>query len=504
MARKIAASAPKAPVALQPLGASGLKTMRNDAWYNYRNQLGGARDPVTVTQFIASQRLGRAELDALYRFSGLAGRIVDLLPAHATRAWIKLHHEKDPKKAEALAEEADRVNLSGLIEEAWKWGRLHGGCGLVFGAWDGRAPDEPLEIERVRKVLYAYNVERWLTYPLGFYRDPMGGNFGQVETYQISRLSPVDSQLSPLHETRMIRFGGQPTTTQARIQNFGWDDPVLQRPYDAVRNYGMAMQAAAGTVQSFVMLIFTLQDLKELISNRDFETINARMSEMIGQLSVNNATFLGEGEKVEKLGTPLEGLANLLDKLQAHVASETPYPKSVLFQAESGTMGGNAAETDLRNWYSYVQSQQENYLRPRLRRALDIIGVPIGLKPGEVTFSFNPLYTLSELQQAEVYSKAMEGDSKAIAAGIVDDPARIAIHRFGGDHFNYEPPAYDTARQEAYLKELDATPIEMPLTMEEEAALRAEAGGGEPERGEGLDESGAPEDGGNGAKPKEG
>lgn len=482
----------------QDQGASALEAMRTyrnwreDSWYNWRNKFGGTADPVIISSYVKSRgRIQRHEAETLFEFDWLARRVVDLMARDATRRWIRFSHDNDPDKAEKLRQEDERLNGRGLFAQGIRWARLHGGSVMVLGAWDGQKPDMPLrDIKRVRKLMWAHVVDRWLAFPTDWYRDVEDPNFGHVERYQVHKLSPVGSQTFPVHSSRVIRFDGNPLPPLALVRNWGWHASVLDAVYDALRNWGMSNQAAASVVPGFVTVAMQISNLNELIRNKDWGTIRARLNETAAQMATQNVVMYGDGEQIQKLGTPITGLPDLIDKFMNIVSGATDIPKSILFQAEAGMGGSNAGRTDIDNWADDVQSYQETELRPKIRRWLDIIGVPLGLEPGEVEFEFEPLRQYTPQEESAMYLQNAQADQTYANSGTIDQPERIGIHRFSGQHYNWQPPVFDTTRIEKVVEMVDEQDVN------EDELMGAPPGGFpegmEPGGGEGFDGDGNP------------
>lgn len=445
---------------LQKLHESRLKAGRTDSWYNTRSRAGGRADPVIVSRYVRSRnRLNREEAEVLYEFDWLSARVVDQMAKDATREWLSFKHDNDPDKAEAIRKEDKRLNGAAMFKEGITWGNLHGSSLMVVGAFDGTDPENPLTIESIRKIMFTHVVDRWLAFPADWYNDPDEELFGKVKIYRIHRLSLIGSPISMVHESRVIRFDGNSLSPLARIRNWGWGASVLDKVYDALRQWGISQQAAASVIPSFITVAMQIGNLQQLIQNKDFATIQARMAEFASQMATHNMAFYGDGEKLEKLGTPVTGLPDLMEKFMQIVSGAADIPKSILFQAETGGLGGNAANTDQDNWFNKVKAYQEVVLNSKVRRWIDMIGVPIGLKPGEIEFEWLPLKQPTPSEQAELYLKTAQADQILINTGMVDAPERLGIYRMGGEVFNPALPVVNTERMEKFLDELEKEPI---------------------------------------------
>ena len=437
---------------------------KRDSWYNYRSRFGSVtRDPVMVSSYVRNRdRIKRAEAETLYEFDWLTAKVVDQVAKDSTREWIRLTHDNDPDKAEKLRQEDVRLNGLGVFEESIRLARLHGGNVLVLGAWDGgqSSPEEPLKLERVQKVAWTANVDRWLAFPQDWYRDQEDPKYGTTETYVIHRLAVVGSAVSVVHESRTIRFDGNPLPPLARVRNWNWGASVIDKVYDALRNWGMSNQAAASIIPSFITYAMKIENLQQLIANGQWSVIQTRVGEAFAQMATQNMMTYGQGEEIQKMGTPVSGLPDLIDRFMKIVSGAVDIPMSILFQAESGGLGGTASQTDRDNWFDSIKAYQETYLRPRVRYWLDVIGMGLGLKPGEVEFEFVSLKQQTPQQESEIYSKNAQADQTYINAGVVQ-PEQVALHRFSGQKYNEAPLVFDTEREEKILEMIKKQPIEL-------------------------------------------
>ena len=460
---------------------------RQDSWFNHRSRFGGTTDPVMISTYIRSRgRTQRAEAETMYEFDWLTRRVIEQPAKDATREWIRLSHSTHPAKAEKLRVEDERLGGRARFKEGIRLARMHGGSVMVLGIWDGRgAPEDPVKMDRIQKVSYAYNVDRWLTFPITWYRDLEHPKYGKPETYIVHRLSPIVSTPSTVHDDRVIRFDGNPLPPLASVRNWGWGASVIDAVYDALRNWGMSNQAAASVIPNFITYAMKIGNLQQLVANGDWATIQARVSEVFAQMSIQNMMAYGDDESIEKMGTPVAGLPELLSKFQDIVSGAVDIPKSILFQAESGALGGNAAGSDRDNYFDSISSSQETELRPKVRYWLDVIGIPLGLKPGEVEFEFNSLKKMSPTEEADLYVKNAQADQIYINTQVVH-PEQVAIHRFGGQKYNPAPLVFDTSREEKIVENIKNMPIELGSQDQFSISFTGDPEGGEEEEGGGL------------------
>lgn len=453
MAGKVAKLVPKADK------KSPIRSARADRWINPTNEFGGENDPISRTYFGADYRLSQTTLDRMYEGDWVARRVVEIPAKDATREGITLSHDKDPKKAEIMTEELQRLDVMTKIEEAIVLSRNYGGCAMILGAFDGKEPSE--ELGTVQRVDWLANVDRFHAFPMSHYQDPLDARFGTPELYTIQRLSVVGANTMDVHESRIIRFDGVYLPPRLRIRNFGWGAPVYQHLHDALRQFGVSVQSGASVLQDFITLAVKVGNLQELIrDDKGEEELLQRLSIMAAERAMQNIAVYGEDEEVEKMGTPVSGLPELIEIFMDIVSAAAEIPKSRFFHNQTGRLGGDAGANDLRTHYDNIASFQKTKLNDPIQRIIDIIAEPHGIAPGEIKFEWNSLWQLSEAELADTRLKVAQADEIYMRNAALD-PEEVAINRFGGEGVNITDMTIDVERRQKYLDELSKQPVDL-------------------------------------------
>ena len=468
-------------------------TRRYDRWENGRSGFGGAADPMVQTQHQPGIFLNRGALDAIYKWDWISGKIIDIPPADATRKWISPTHADDPGRAEDAKKELDRWDLRALVEEGAKLGRLYGGALLVFGAFDGTDMTQPLTLERIRFIDYVHVVDRWMAYPLTFDSDPRSGSFGEVETYNIQRVRVTGVQNEIVHSSRVIRFEGRYTPPLQRLRNFGWQDPILLRLYEVIRQFGVSTQSLSATLQDHILKKLKISNLQDLISGGQFELVSARLALMAQEINMHGFAVYGGDEEIEKMGTPINQLPKLAEMFIDYVSAAADIPRSRLFQNMTGTLGGDPGKNDLRVHYDNIEALQENQYRRPVQRAINILLAPLGFAEDEIGFTWNPLWQMTDAEQSEIELKTAQKDEIYIRSGVVE-PEEVALSRFSGQIPDLRQMSINTDRRDKALKDLESVDLirpeptfEQQLEMQTKATLMLQGGEGDPNGAEGDD-----------------
>ena len=148
------------------------------------------RDPFTAYRFrtTAADRMGWSEAEDLYTYNGIAQKIIKAPADEAVRAGFVI------KDGDSVVDDNDKVQstledlqLQSKMAEALAWDRLYGGAAIVMLIDDGGELDEPLAINRVRKIdkLLVFDAQDIDRNNVIFYDDPRSPHYGMPEVYGI-------------------------------------------------------------------------------------------------------------------------------------------------------------------------------------------------------------------------------------------------------------------------------------------------------------------------------
>jgi hypothetical protein len=265
--------------------------------------------------------------------------------------------------------------------------------------------------------------------------------------------------MTVVHESRVIRFDGNYLPAVLRVRNYGWGAPIIHNVFEAIRQFGVSAQAGSSVLQDFVTKKLKIANLADLLSNDiGEEALINRLQIMAQELAINNIAIYGADEEFDKMGTPINGLPDLMDRFMEIVSAAFEIPKSRFFSNATGKLGGDTSEADNRTHYDNIASFQKNRLGSRVRKIIDVISEPLGLAAGEVKFEWVPLWQLSELDTAKMRKDVAETVKIYLDAGVVE-PEEVAISRFAGDQINVTNMTIDVDRRVNYLKQLAKQPI---------------------------------------------
>lgn len=431
---------------------------RLDGWVNMLTGLGMlSRDKTSNTSFVGQKTFQEPELADMYRCEGLAKRIVNLPVREMTRKGFKI--TGDPEGM--VIAEMKRLKANELIPDLLRWSRVFGGAIAVLWIDDGRELEEELNendiksIEAIR-VYDRYRVNR----NAGIDNDIKSKTYGETLIYEIT---PISGSPFKVHRSRVIIDDGENIPDRLRNQNKGWGDSVYQAVYEKIRAYGSALKITENIIDDFILTILSIENLQDMIaSGEDGENlIKTRLNLMDLSKNVINTILLDSKEQFTKQSSSVAGLSDLIDRFAQAVSSVTGIPITLLLG--TSPKGLNATgESDITLWYDNIASTQIDELEPIIRRLSYLIMLakngPFKGKPlDKWDIVFNPLWEMSEKEQAELHKTQAEADERYINAGVLR-PEEVAISRFGGGKYNIQTDLLnEEERLENFQKENDET-----------------------------------------------
>jgi phage-related protein (TIGR01555 family) len=405
-----------------------------DAWANYTTGLGTSRDKAQHAEFYASSQLSDPQLSALFNENDLARKVVALRPQEAFRAGYTV--TKGGKPDTNLTEKARELGLDRKVLEAWMWGRLYGGALLIVGAIDGsKNLTSPLKPEKVQDVKWLRVVDRRFVHPTEWYDDPMGEKFGEPKVYRVytvpqGMLTP-QSPFIDVHESRTFRFEGATVDLLRQRELKGWSGSVLQTPYEILRQFDTTFQAVAHLTQDASQAVFGMEGLIDAIANGQEDTVRTRMEMLDMGRSVARAVIVdvGSNETFERKPTQFSGLPEVIDRLMMRTSAAADTPVSLLFGRSPSGLSASG-EADVRNFYATVETEQVTTLGPMLRKLYQLLG-----GGDKLEIKFNSLWSLSDLEQADLEFKVSQKDKTYFDIGALT-ASEIAISRYGSGAFS--------------------------------------------------------------------
>ena len=391
--------------------ADGSLMSTNDGLRNVLTGMGTDRDKRTASNFVYGSLQNLYELEAAYIENWIARQVIDAPVDDATREWrtFSVDEATEIRKAENL------MNLQGVTQEAFKWGGLYGGAGVLmitdqpFGT--------PLDLNKVKKgsLKRLLVLDRMLIVGQDYnVSDPIQSNYLMPEYYL------VNGGGQPIHHSHFVRAPGAKLPIRLRMLNQGWDDSQLRRCMEDVKDAVSAKSGIASLIQEANVDIITKEGLSDALSSGDMDQQVANRYQMFGIMkSMFRLGLLDGTEEYSRHAASFGGLGDILSSLMEWVSGAAEIPMTRLFGVQSKGMG-DSGQGDMNNYYNAIRGKQESDYRQFLE-SIDqvLIRSALGSMPEDCQFEWNPLAQPTDTELAQQQLAFSQSDDIRLTQGVV-------------------------------------------------------------------------------------
>ena len=394
-----------------------------DAFSNPLFRLGwGSQSPLEATEYPLTRMTDNyALLNSLYRTNWVVQNVVGLMVDDMLREWYKLKGNITPEAQDALAKVERDTRIRDRLNEGLRWGRLYGGAAgliLVRGQED---LSKPLDLDMVYPGSFRglYILDRWMgiTATNGLVLeagDPV------PEYYAIT--DAEGHTAARVHHSRVIRFTGRELPMVERMAEMYWGESEIEALYEeVVAHDNVSANMVALTFQANVNTM-EVKGLEQLFGIGSGQAQRRFWNVMQAQsvLRSNFGTQLVEqGTKLTNTQYTFTGLQEVYESMCLNLCGASHYPMTKLFGRSPAGMNATG-ESDLKNYYDYVDSQREAKLRPALQKLLPVLAMSAwGFVPDDLDFSFPSLWTPTAVETAEITLKKAQAIRDTFQAGLI-------------------------------------------------------------------------------------
>lgn len=414
------------------------------------------------------------DLAEKYQYNGLFSKIIDRPAEEALKHGIE-YNISDQTLADFLDDALDRLDWEEKATTAIRWARLFGGAVIVMLLDDGRGLEEPVNWQDIRSVEELRVYERAIVQP-----DPNCYLTGKAEYFDISS---TYGGFFRVHRSRCLVFKNGSLPEYATPQQyFYWGLPEYVR---IRRDLSIALhthQSAANMIDKSVQPVYKQRGLQSTLAGPDGDDqVLKRLQVLDASRGMLNSVAVDmDGEDYSFQTFQLSGASEILESTYSLLSAVTCIPQTILFGRSPS--GENATgESDLENYYNFVEGIQKRMLKKNIRTLLKAV-VLAGVYDRSIAESqtikptFKPLWSLSEAEQATVeLSKAQRAQATAQTAQLyIDmqvlqpDEVRRALARDGTlnieDILDHQPQDAQDDGWAALLEGLEANDNPIPDT----------------------------------------
>ncbi|QMV32348.1 hypothetical protein T2_00031 [Ralstonia phage Elie] len=353
--------------------------------------------------------------------------MAETLADETTRKWGKVHStgSSDPARLEAIETELERLNVRAQLNEAVVWEQLFGRSHVYLrfkgDDADGAKADPVLRTSRgipKGSLLGVRTIEAYSTTPDNYNSiDPTRDDFYVPSSWWVLGMR--------VNSTRMHTLISRPVPymLKAAYSFAGVSMSQLAMPY--VDNWLRTRQSVSDTLKQFSISGMQI-DMAQALQPGGAMDLAARADLFNAMRDNRNVMLLDkETEEFFQFNTPLSSLDALQAQSQEQMASVSHIPLVKLLGTTPTGLNASS-EGEIRVWYDYVASYQNKNLLPIVCDILKTVQLSLfGDIDPSISFVFDPLYELTELEKADVRLK----DAQAASLYIQDNVITPEIER---------------------------------------------------------------------------
>lgn len=364
------------------------------------------------------------DLAEKYQYNGLFSKIIDRPAEEALKHGME-YNVSDADLKDFLDDALDRLDWEEKAVTAIRWARLFGGSIIVMLLDDGGGLEEPVNWQDVRSVEELRVYERAIVQP-----DPDTYRTGKAEYFDVSSTYGGTFRV---HRSRCLVFkNGSLPEYGAAQQYYYWGLPEYIRIHKDLSRALKTHTNAANMIEKSVQPVYKQRGLQSMLAGPNGDEMELKRLQVLDASRgiMNTIAVDMEGEDYDFKTFQMTGAKEILESTCNLLSAVTCIPQTILFGRSPA--GENATgESDLENYYNFVEGIQKRMLKKNIRTLIKAIvqaGVYDGSieNPGNIKPTFKPLWSLSETEKATVeLTKAQRAQVAAQTAQLYIDMQAI-------------------------------------------------------------------------------
>ena len=364
--------------------------------------------------------------------NGILQNIIQSYAQQCVRKWVEIKsrsNSKDNKhdKIKAIHKRMEELKVKDNYRLATEMMVMFGGCKMYHKIKGDDLEDEyltPLYIkQKVKKgdLLYIKVVEPLYATPLNFNTtNPLSENFYEPQEWNILTTT--------LHTSRLCHFSYNYVPTLLKPVYWFNGMPLIQLVLSYLIGFESVRKDIINVVSRYNINVFStsLDALLNYDGNSTFQDGEDCYSRLkLAQAIMSNFSIFAMDNNPEapetwqQFNMTIAGLSEILSQNAELVCAACRMPSIILY-GTSPKGFNSTGDVELRTFYDLISSIQEANLLPSLQITFNLIQMDLfGEIDDDLFIEFNPLWTMSELDQSQINLNTMNTDVGYATAGII-------------------------------------------------------------------------------------
>ncbi|GBR73955.1 putative phage portal protein [Candidatus Termititenax aidoneus] len=326
--------------------------------------------------------------------------------------------ELDDNDIDQILEYMDYNGLWQTIIDFETWRNVYGGAALIINT-----PAEPsTRLQQLKKgqSFELYDADRWqmtqsqaTQNAVGFYeQDP-----NELKEFNVGGVR--------IHHSRVIIGKGKRVPWLLRSQMQGWGMSEAERMIRDLNNYLKTQNVLYEILDESKIDVYHVKGLFDAMKTGQVDKVAVRVQRANELKNYLNALVLDLEEKFETKSQTFAGLAEVMNENRIGIAAALRRPMTKLFGlSPSGFSNG---DSDLDTYYQLVESDERAFLKPVIRKVVDLVcGYLFGYVPN-YKLEFPPLKQMSEKDQEEIKNHKLDRIIKMLDAQLLNPTEAVEV-----------------------------------------------------------------------------
>lgn len=324
----------------------------------------------------------------------------------------------------------DSLSVLEKFKQAMRLERLIGGCVIFMGIDDGaKDPSEPVNFEALQRgcLKFMNVIPRTRVSNTSLDYNPLSPTYGEPLTYWVNGIQ--------VHRDRLILFRGDPllqvpdsTLMPSQwTRNDGFGVSVLMSMLDDLTRATGSRQAAYQLVQRASVFLFQT-DTMDLEATKQGQSALRKMQDIVNQINLFRGAVVdvqpGQAAPITTISPSFGSVPELVMTFLQVLAAAADIPGSRFFSQAPGGLNAGDGGTSLENYYGGLEAKQKQEVRPRLMKWLKVAGPSVlgeAYSAVKIDVTFEPLWSLSELEQAQIRTADVANVIAMMTAMLISD-----------------------------------------------------------------------------------
>lgn len=399
-----------------------------DAFSNPVARIGlGTLDLLQATEYPLTRMTQNYHLlTSLYRDNWIVQNIVATIPNDIVRKWYEIKTSIEPRLMKQMMKLERRTRIRERILEGMCWGRLYGGAAGVILIKGHTDMSKPLDLDMILpgSFLGMQIFDRWSgVFPESeLVTDPEDSDFGLPMYYSV-RDDETGAMIARVHHSRIIRFTGRKLPWQEQVVEQYWGESEIEAVYnEIVKRDNVSGNIAALTFRANVNYM-EADGLDQLLGTANTEMQRRFWNTMQAQAIMESnfgMRIINKGDAVHNTQYTFTGLADVYDRIMMDVSGASRIPVTKLFGRSPAGMNATG-ESDMRNYYDYIDGLRETEFRGIMEHLLPIMALSAwGTVPDDMDIDFPPMQTPDAKEVAEIGERKVNAILAAYQNDLLD------------------------------------------------------------------------------------